>query len=328
MELIINKFGARIKKKYERIAVSFPNTNQIKEYPVRRLSKIIIMAPSSITSGAVQLALAHDVDIVYLERRGMPYGRIYGSKPGRLTEVKRKQIETTKSEKATYISRQMIFGKITNQQRFLATLPRDFADQIEKMRSIAQLLNLIKGPIEYARDQLFGLEGRAADLYFQALREIIRLPGRQPQGTDMYNMSLNYGYGILYNEVERYCLLAGLDPFVGFLHTERYGKVSLVFDVIEEWRVPVVDSTLIPLFINHELADSTEFFGADHLLNKRARKIIVQAVFDRLHAKTVYNGKTMHMLTAMKHHTYDLAAYLLGRKREYRPFLYNFDTHR
>ena len=136
MELIINKFGARIKKKYERIAVSFPNTNQIKEYPVRRLSKIIIMAPSSITSGAVQLALAHDVDIVYLERRGMPYGRIYGSKPGRLTEVKRKQIETTKSEKATYISRQMIFGKITNQQRFLATLPRDFADQIEKMRSI------------------------------------------------------------------------------------------------------------------------------------------------------------------------------------------------
>ncbi|MER3513307.1 MAG: CRISPR-associated endonuclease Cas1, partial [Chloroflexota bacterium] len=57
----------------------------------------------------------------------------------------------------------------------------------------------------------------------------------------------NYGYGILYGQVERALVLAGLDPYAGFIHVDRPGKPSLVLDLIEEFRQAVVDRTVLGL---------------------------------------------------------------------------------
>ncbi len=54
---------------------------------------------------------------------------------------------------------------------------------------------------------------------------------------DPFNACLNYCYGILYSLVEKACILSGLDPYVGFLHTDNYNKKSLVFDLIELFRI-------------------------------------------------------------------------------------------
>jgi hypothetical protein len=56
---------------------------------------------------------------------------------------------------------------------------------------------------------------------------------RQP-AADAFNAMLNYSCGILYSLVEKACILAGLEPFVGFLHTDNYNKKSLVYDLIEQ----------------------------------------------------------------------------------------------
>jgi len=42
--------------------------------------------------------------------------------------------------------------------------------------------------------------------------------------------------------------VAGLEPYAGFLHTDRSGRPSLVFDLIEEFRQPVVDRLVVRLF--------------------------------------------------------------------------------
>ena len=54
-----------------------------------------------------------------------------------------------------------------------------------------------------------------------------------------------YAYGVLYGLVEKACIVAGLDPFVGFLHTDNYNKTSLVFHLIEPFRIktPGIDRT-------------------------------------------------------------------------------------
>ena len=62
---------------------------------------------------------------------------------------------------------------------------------------------------------------------------------------DEFNAMLNYGYGVLYSMVEKACILAGLDPFVGFLHTDNYNKKSLVFDLIEPFRILSDRATLL-----------------------------------------------------------------------------------
>ena len=83
--------------------------------------------------------------------------------------------------------------------------------------------------------------------------QLCRFPGHVPQDRDKYNSILNYGYGILYNEIERACLYVGLDPCLGLYHTERYGKPALVCDLIEEFSVPIVDCALFPIFADKDL---------------------------------------------------------------------------
>jgi CRISPR-associated protein Cas1 len=61
------------------------------------------------------------------------------------------------------------------------------------------------------------------------------------------NSALNYGYGILYTQVWGALMNAGLEPFAGFLHVDRPGKPSLVLDVIEEFRQPIVDRAVIAM---------------------------------------------------------------------------------
>ena len=63
------------------------------------------------------------------------------------------------------------------------------------------------------------------------MRKLHAFPGRKPRERDEFNSALNYGYGILYDEVERACFYVGLDPYMGLYHTERYGKPSLVLDL-------------------------------------------------------------------------------------------------
>jgi len=64
--------------------------------------------------------------------------------------------------------------------------------------------------------------------------------------------TLNYCYGILYSLVEKACILSGLDPYVGFLHTDNYNKKSLVFDLIEPFRI-YGEQTAVHLFTGRKM---------------------------------------------------------------------------
>lgn len=110
-------------------------------------------------------------------------------------------------------------------------------------------INLVNGDkIDNIRDKLLGYEGYGASIYFSCLNKVFSLEKRDPKGNDIYNMALNYGYGILYSEIERSCILSGLDPYLGFLHMDRYGKPSMVLDMVEQLR-PIIDRAIINLFV-------------------------------------------------------------------------------
>jgi len=76
----------------------------------------------------------------------------------------------------------------------------------------------------------------------------VGFPGRDRSSGDPFNSSLNYGYGILYSLAWRSLVLAGLDPYAGFLHVDRSGKPVLAFDYVEMFRVHVVDKPLLAEF--------------------------------------------------------------------------------
>jgi CRISPR-associated protein Cas1 len=173
-----------------------------------------------------------------------------------------------------------------------------------------------------AREQLLGVEGFIAEKYWGSLRQLHPFPGRIPQGRDKFNSAINYGYGILYNEVERACLYIGLDPYLGLYHSERYGKPALVLDLVEEFRVPVVDSAIFPLFLSKQLGGRGDFekvSPTEYRLSPEGKAKVVEAVFNRLNQIVVWNRKKRVLKDVVSDQSQHLSRYFLGSESVYTP---------
>lgn len=330
MDLLINTFGTRIRSSGERIVLVFPKKSEPrKEYPARRLEKIIILRPSSISMGAVALALEHGIDVVYLGSFGKPVGRIFPSSPKGITELRRAQLTTANSHKTFRLAKEFVKGKSKNQLEFLKYLEivykKDFSREVLQASTLLESLQFVSDDIK-GRDQLFGIEGYIADKYFSALKKLYKFSGRKPQGRDKFNSALNYGYGILYNEVERACLYVGLDPYLGLYHSERYGKPSLVLDLVEEFRVPIVDSTVFPLFLQKVLPGKENFVRigkGEYQLSQEGKRKIVEAVYTRLNQVVQLDGKQRSVKSCIEYQIRMLGHVFLEKRAAYTPFSYS-----
>ena len=113
-------------------------------------------------------------------------------------------------------------------------------------------------------------------------------------------------------------MIAGLEPFAGFLHVDRPGKPSLVLDVVEEYRQPVVDRTVIALFTR-----GTTIGMEDGKLDYAARRAVAGKVLERLETGVTYEGKSLPMRAVIQAQAHHLATALRGERR-YRPYRFRW----
>ena len=326
-DLLIDTYGTRIGASGERIVLSFPKTKEKKEYPIRRIDKIAILRPASLTTNAVQLALEHDVDIVYLGAFGKPIGRFFSSEPKGLASIRKAQLEISNSQEKSFgLAKAFIKGKCANQishMRYLGyQYKKDFSAELLQAQTMLDSIEMLPAS-DKSKEQLLGFEGYIADRYFSCLRKLCKFPGRVPQGRDKYNSMLNYGYGILYNEVERACLYVGLDPYLGLYHSERYGKPALVLDLVEEFRVPIVDAAIFPLFVDKTVHKRKLFEKVgknQYQLSAEGKSVVVEAVLKRLYATAKWNGKEYAVKQIIEQQIRFLARYFVGKEMKYKAF--------
>lgn len=126
MDLLVDTYGTFIGCTGERLVLKLPQKGgkrRSKEYPIRRLKKIVILRPSSISTHAVKLALEHEVDIVYLGSFSKPLGRIFSSDSKGLATTRRAQLEVSSDPtKALALAKNFITGKCKNQITYLRYL--------------------------------------------------------------------------------------------------------------------------------------------------------------------------------------------------------------
>ncbi|MGH2523771.1 MAG: CRISPR-associated endonuclease Cas1, partial [Anaerolineales bacterium] len=131
--------------------------------------------------------------------------------------------------------------------------------------------------------------------------------------------ALNYGYGVLYGQVERALVLAGLDPYAGFIHVDRPGKPSLTLDFIEEFRQPVVDRTVFGL-ANKGVKFEQDPEGRKRFTPETARMLAAK-ILDRLESAEPYEGKRQALRTIVQSQARHLATFLRGERASYEPFV-------
>jgi len=132
------------------------------------------------------------------------------------------------------------------------------------------------------------------------------------------NACLNYGYGILYAQVWGAVMNAGLEPFAGFLHVDRPGKPSLVLDLIEEFRQPVVDRAVIAMFNQGQAIDMKQ-----GLLDETSRRAVADKVVERLKSPEPFEGRRYEVRSIIQMQARHVATFLRG-ERPYRPFAFKW----
>jgi|SRR5579875_70530 CRISPR-associated protein Cas1 len=305
------------------------------EAPLLHLRQIVIVDSGvSISSDVVQVCSDEGIAIHFLGRNGKNVAGLYAAGLVGTVLTRRAQLLAYNGQQGLTLGKAFVRGKLENQMN----LVRYFGKSREENQELTRIIHLVAGDFRDAlyelekvqgeciadvREQLLSIEGRAAQNYWSVVRAILpeslQWPGRETRGAkDLFNAMLNYGYGVLYAQVEQAVLLAGLDPYAGFLHADRPGKPSLVLDLIEEFRQGVVDRTLIGLVNRHVPFKQDE----ESLLTQETRSRIAEKVLERLDGSAeLYEGKRQALRFILQCQARHLASFLRGDREQYTPFV-------
>ncbi len=272
---------------------------------------IIATSRTSITSKAVRLAARLGIDIVFLDSRGNVTARVYPPVINKTVMARIGQYSSVGGRLANAIVREIVYSKVHNQAQVLKYMGRSRRENriVEAGWEVEYVAQEIQGiPLEeVSPETLMSLEARAAKRYWPIVVELLPsslgFNGRDPEGLDLFNIVLNYGYGILYAECERALILAGLDPYLGLLHTLKSGRPSLTLDFIEMFRAPIVDKALI---VNAHKLQQAKL--ANGLLTYESRKLVASIILESLHSNARSSKRrALSMRSHVKLEAQDLA---------------------
>lgn len=330
MQLVINTCGASLRKQGEQFVVTAEGRRvAVSAHKVR---SIVLTTAAHLTTDALALAVAYNVDVLLLDERGSPLGRFWHTRMGSTAAIRRRQLEAAGSAEGLGLARGWAEAKLRHQAEFLEELSGRrpgweglFAAALAGLRAALARLQCLQGSLDDNRATLMGLEGVGARGYFACLGQLVpdgwRFEGRSRQpARDAFNAMLNYAYGVLYGLVERACLLAGLDPHPGFLHTDDYGKPSLVFDLIEPFRV-LGDRAVVLLFTGRRVEKGWfDNVPGGVALSPDGRAAFLAAFNERLDRGVRYpvrnkpgKSRNVRQRDVIQHEAHAVANRLLGR---------------
>lgn len=334
MELIVEGRGTFLAKHQGRLRVS-REKKMVTEVPLIHLDQVLIVDNGvAISSDVVRACSEEGIPIHFLGGRGNAIASLYSAGLIGTALTRRAQLLAYENTMGVMVAKAFISGKLENQAnllRYMAKYRKETSPELyEEMMLVAlemrdylsELQQIKADKIQDIREQVMGVEGRAAQRYWTTIGHLIpselQWPGRETRGArDPLNALLNYGYGILYGQVEQAITLAGLDPYAGFLHADRAGKPSLVLDVIEEFRQTVVDRTIIGLVNKHFVIEQDE----EGRLNEVTRKKIAEKVLERMESSETYEKKRQTLRIILQSQARHLALFMRREREQYSAFV-------
>ena len=312
--LIVSGYGVKISARNGTFIVSSKDSRS--RVPPSEIDQIIIQSGGvSITSRAVRLAMRYAIDILFLDTSGNPWARVFMPNPTGSVKTRRAQYEAMYNGVGERIAVAIARSKLMNQAGHLKYWSRKTGSGVRVYRKIEELSR------DLDPENILKIEAHAAHIYWQGIAEYlpkdIRFVGRNHDSSDPFNVSLNYAYSILYSQCHRVLSIAGLDPYAGFIHKDRSGKASLVFDFAEMFKPSSVDFQLVKLF-REGFVPRIE----SGLLDRRDRGEIAKAIvngFNRvLREVRDHNPKTLEQ--AMRATAIRLAS-ALNSNGDFKPFI-------
>jgi CRISPR-associated protein Cas1 len=330
--LYADQFGSFVGKYAERLKLTHQG-QVLQQAPLLHLKSVTIANSGiSISADAIAACCERGIPIVMLDSSGYVYAAIYASGLVGTVQTRRQQLLAFYDERRAALAVAFSTAKVRNQAATLyywarnraEAYPHDAQTLTQAAQDIGALADRMTAlPVQdILYEQLMGFEGQAAHLYWQSARCLVpehyAFTGRSGRGArDPVNSLINYGYGILYAEIERAILFSGLDPYAGFLHEDRSGKPSLVLDLIEEFRQIVVDRPVFGLVARSYTVNQDE----NGLLAADTRRDFAKKILTQLEGRVRYAGERLQLRHLIQRQARQLATYVRGERPDYMPFI-------
>ncbi len=245
--------------------------HKIGQFPIHMISEIVCYGFGiSVSPQLVEHCALNEITVTYINGNGKFLARLMGPTHGNVLLRRAQYRYADDKEKRLQMAKCCISAKIQNHRNILLRQLRNHAD-CDGSDNIKQALNELElslGSLKACSDIdiLRGIEGSAAESYFGVFNYLILNKDKAFEFTcrsrrppmDPTNALLSYAYSLLALDIRSALESVGLDPYVGYLHTERPGRPSLALDMMEEFRGPVADRTILSL-INLKQVNSKGF---------------------------------------------------------------------
>jgi CRISPR-associated protein Cas1 len=291
--LFITTEGAWLGKDGETVIVRIGQETKIR-VPLHNLDGIVGLGWDISCSAPLMAACADaGVTLSFCNGNGRFQASVRGATSGNVL-LRRQQFRwADDAARCLTIAGNCVAAKIANQRSVVQRGLRDHGDSERRAPLEAAVTRLAQYIQLAARatnvDVLRGYEGEAASCYFGVFDHLItarnfRFTTRQRRPpTDAVNALLSFLYAMLAHDCRSACEAVGLDPQVGFLHTDRPGRASLALDLMEELRPFLVDRLVLSL-INRQQVSPADFItketGAVEM-SEATRKTVLIAYQDR-----------------------------------------------
>ena len=271
--------------------VVLQNGKELKRIPLHNLENIITYGYQGASPMLMRHAGECGVGVAFFTEHGRFMCRVEGEKRGNVLLRREQYRIADDAERSLKIAVNMIGAKTANCRSVILRALRDhpMIPDSERINDAAKQLETYKEMIRDAEnvDVLRGIEGISASCYFGVLDNLILqnkndftfMSRNKRPPTDNVNALLSFCYSILTNECASVLESVGLDPYVGFMHTDRPGRKSLALDLIEELRSEFCDRFVLSL-INLRQINGDGFVNKENgavLMTDETRKIVLSA---------------------------------------------------
>ena len=278
--LYIIQPDAVLSKDYEAFQVALKQEDgswKKQKVAAQTVDEVILMGNPQVTGDAFVYALELGMPVHYLSS----FGKYLGSalpKSSRNGQLRLAQYAVYYDPvRRLELVKAIVTAKIHNQYNVLYR-------HNEKDNPLKERKILVK--TQQNIDQVRGVEGLAAKEYFACWQRMVGKQwtfngrNRRPP-TDPVNSLLSFAYALLQGQVMAGVHVAGLDPYIGYLHEVHHGQPAMVLDLMEEFRALIADNLVLSLLHKHEIKpeDFHESLGA-YRLKDNARKTFLKA-FDQ-----------------------------------------------
>ncbi|MBE9138188.1 type I-MYXAN CRISPR-associated endonuclease Cas1 [Nodosilinea sp. LEGE 07088] len=274
--------------------------------PSRQVGQLVLHSYVQISTQAMYFCAEQGVGLHFISGRGQYQGS-FDTRQGNIQRRVRQYQALTDTAQCLRLAQQLVTCRGQSQRKFLMRSQRQTANPTLKQAIDQMQRTLNQVPQAESIPSLLGLEGNLAAQYFGALPQSLadtanpafRFSGRNRRPPkDRFNAMLGFGYALLLKDVMNAILTVGLEPALGFYHQPQRQAPPLALDLMEIFRVPLVDMPVMAA-INRNQWDADadfEITGEQVWLNDSGRRKLI-ALYERRKEETWKHPVVQYSMT-------------------------------